>query len=186
MVREGYRLSGIFPIDVSVIMSGWSGWSMCNRQQATGVLARIPQLTNIAKEKVRVTDMEIEECMSGVLTFDPATRKSEDCALNHSRCLWTNNEKVIEAHQKKLQDDLMKSIQKENRKKEKEDQLQSRNEAATNRARERGGDEGADESGQAATQDSHSKPTRVYKCSNTLCNAVGSKIDRKDWTGCRI
>lgn len=56
MVREGYKISGIFPININTIMSGWSGWTLCPRPKASEVLARIPSLVEIAKQKGRVTD----------------------------------------------------------------------------------------------------------------------------------
>ena len=63
MVREGFRISGIYSVDVSAILSGWSGWSLLEKEKAEESISLLPMLTEIAKIKGKVTDMEIEECM---------------------------------------------------------------------------------------------------------------------------
>ena len=34
LVKEGFRISGIYPVDVHAILSGWSGWSLFNKDKA--------------------------------------------------------------------------------------------------------------------------------------------------------
>jgi hypothetical protein len=87
MVSKGFKISGIYPLDQERMLSKWSGWRMCSKQTALDVLGKLPMLTTIAKQRGRVLDGEIEACLEGILTFDAATRKSDDYALNHSRCL---------------------------------------------------------------------------------------------------
>jgi hypothetical protein len=43
MVKEGYRISGIWPISVPNILSGWSGWSQCNETTAVKVMRLVPE-----------------------------------------------------------------------------------------------------------------------------------------------
>ena len=176
MVQKGYRLSGIYPINSNTIMTGWSGWSKCSNEQASKVLAKIPELTKIAKINGRVTDQEIESCMAEFLTFDPLSRKTDDCQLNHSRCLWSNNSKAIERYQRKAYEDVMRGVSRDNALMEREYRMESPNEANAEDASE---------------IDIPSRPVpvklpKMYKCSNTACNQVGSAVDRKKWTGCRI
>jgi hypothetical protein len=96
MVSKGFEIAGIYPLDQVRMLSKWSGWRMCSKQTGLDVLGKLPMLTNIAKQRGRVLDGEIEASLEGILTFDAATRKSDDYALNHSRCLWTNNSAVVE------------------------------------------------------------------------------------------
>ena len=92
-------------------------------------------LTEIAKQNGRVTDVEIEKCMEGILEFDPTTRKSDDIALNHSRCLWTNNSRVTESNRQKTLDVVMKGVARDNILMEKEFRMQNPDEAAAEDAR---------------------------------------------------
>ena len=177
MVKEGYRISGIFPVDNNIIMSGWSGWTTCSKEQADDVLERLPILTEIAKMNGRITDIEIEECMEGILEFDPSTRKSDDIPLNHSRCLWANNSRVIESHRQKSLDIVMKGVEKDNILMEKEFRIQYPDEAAAEDARN---------SAAVEVETASAKQGRSYKCSSSACNIVGTKVDRKNWTGCRV
>ena len=87
MVREGFRLSGIYPSDVNAILSDWSGWSLLDKDKAEELLSLLPTLTDIAKAKGKVTDGEIEECMSHLISFESESRKADGCAMNHERCL---------------------------------------------------------------------------------------------------
>lgn len=119
MVKEGFRISGIFPIDNDAILSGWSGWSLCSKETADEVIELLPNLTAIVQVNGRVTDSEIEECMGHLLQFDENTRKADNCALNHGRCLWTNNEKVVNTYNEKLLLEAQKKADKENKEIEK-------------------------------------------------------------------
>ena len=89
MVCKGFELSGIYPVNQNTILSKWCGWRKCTKEE--GVIDRLPLLATMVKSRGRVTDTEIEECMDGLLTFNSSTRKKDTCALNHGRCLWTNN-----------------------------------------------------------------------------------------------
>ena len=97
VVRDGYRIAGIWPVDYAVIMSGWAGWSKLTTAVADKVLSKLPGLIDLAREG-RLFDSEIEAPFEGLLQFYPATRKSDDCARNHTRCLWTNNDAVVAAY----------------------------------------------------------------------------------------
>lgn len=117
--------------------------------------------------------------MVDLLTFDAMSRKKDDCPLNHSRCFWSNNGKIIETYQKKQHDDLMKCVEKDNKIKEKEfNRL-----AAIENARGREGD--VDVEGNNAPPILIKQPKR-YKCSNSSCVNTGAADDRSRWTGCRI
>ena len=96
VVIDGYRKSGIWPIDNNAIMSGWSGWSKLKSTVAIEVLGKIPELTLLAK-KGRLFDSEIEREIGHLLEFDDSSRISDDCAINHGRCLWINNPEFMTA-----------------------------------------------------------------------------------------
>ena len=87
MIEEGFRVSGIYPVDNHAILSGWCGWSLCSKVKAEEIISLLPTLTEIVKINGRVTDDEIEACMGHIIDFDPNTRKSNSCALNHGRCV---------------------------------------------------------------------------------------------------
>ena len=53
--------------------------------------------------------------MGHIIDFDSDTRKSDNCAINHGRYIWTNNEKIIKAHKLKIIADMHKNIEKDNR-----------------------------------------------------------------------
>ena len=120
MVREGFRISGIYPVNVNAILSGWSGWSLLKKEKAEELISLLPILTNIARLKGRVTDGEIEECMGHLIQFDSATRKQDSCAMDHGRCLSTNNESVVTAFRNKSAAEEQKGIETDNRRMEKE------------------------------------------------------------------
>ena len=170
MVKEGFRISGIYPIDNDAILSGWSGWSLCNKETADEVIELIPKLTAIVKTNGRVTDNEIEECMGHLLEFDEDSRKADDCALNHGRCLWTNNEKVVETYSEKLQVDAQKKVDKDNMAIDKEKRLFSPDRAASegNQVRPLSNDTpNVGEAGEVVT-----KRARLYRCSNSSCTTT--------------
>ena len=79
VVIDGYKKSGILPIDNNAIMSGWSGWSKLKSTVAVEVLQKIPELALLAK-KGRLFDSEIERELGHLLEFDDSFRKSDDCA----------------------------------------------------------------------------------------------------------
>ena len=96
VVIDGYKKSGIWPIDNNAIMSGWSGWSKLKSTVAIEVLGKIPELTLLAK-KGRLFDSEIEREIGHLLEFDDSSRISDDCAINHGRCSWINNPEFMTA-----------------------------------------------------------------------------------------
>ena len=49
------------------------------------MISLLPTLTEIAKIRGKVTDVEIEECMGHLIEFESNTRKSDSCAMNHGR-----------------------------------------------------------------------------------------------------
>ena len=75
----------------------------------------LPKLTAIVKVNGRITDSKFEECMGHLIPFDEGTRKADDCALNHGRCLWTSDEKVIEAYNEKQIVEAQKIIDIDNK-----------------------------------------------------------------------
>ena len=76
VVIDGYKKSGIWPIDNNVIMSGWS---KLKSTVAVEDLQKIPELGLLAK-KGRLFDSEIERELGHLLEFDDSARKSDDCA----------------------------------------------------------------------------------------------------------
>jgi hypothetical protein len=92
----GQRGISIYPIENHKILSGWSGWKHCSKTNAEAIIALLPILKGIVRVRGRVTYGEIEEYMGHLLNFDQETRKADNCAMNHGRCLWTNNERIIE------------------------------------------------------------------------------------------
>ena len=50
VVIDGYKKSGILPIDNNAIMSGWSRWSKLKSTVAVEVLQKIPVLALLAKK----------------------------------------------------------------------------------------------------------------------------------------
>ena len=69
----------------------------------------LPALADIVQINGRVTDGDIEERMGHVLQFDPESRKSDDCAMNYGRCLWTNNENIISIYKAKEAAEIQKT-----------------------------------------------------------------------------
>ena len=183
MVKEGFRVSGIYPIDNSVILSGWSGWSQCGKETADGIIELLPKLTEIVKVNGRVTDGEIEQCMGHLLEFDEDSRKADNCALNHGRCLWTNNDKVVNTYNEKQLLDAQKKIDKDNRAIEKEKRLFSPDRAVPvdNHVRSRSdGDPQVVEAGEVV-----SKKARLYRCSNSSCTTTAYTAGRREWKRCK-
>lgn len=184
MVREGFVISGVYPVVKETILSQWCGWSLCTKQQAEDVLSALPTLTTIAKDKGRITDQEIEDCMGDILDFDPALRKLDSCPLNHARCVWTNNDAVIAEFQLKREDDTRKVMARDEVKKKKQWKKDFPAEAAAEIKRVKLA---------AASELSPSvlaaRQEKTVKCSNSSCNKRGTKLERnkeaKKWTGCR-
>jgi hypothetical protein len=183
MVKEGFRISGIFPIDNDAILSGWSGWSLCSKETADEVIELLPNLTAIVQVNGRVTDSEIEECMGHLLQFDENTRKADNCALNHGRCLWTNNEKVVNTYNEKLLLEAQKKADKENKEIEKGRRLFSpdRDASEDNLMRSRSNDvPDVSEAGENVV-----KRARLYRCSNSSCRTTAFTAGRREWKRCK-
>ena len=190
MVSKGFKISGIYPLDQVRMLSKWSGWRMCSKQTGLDVVGKLPMLTSIAKQRGRILDGEIEDCLEGILTFDAATRKSDDCALNHSRCMWTNNSAVIDKFNVKRQMEMVRTVQRDNIIMEKEWRQANPEEAALEDARVRARDHPQPHPDGENLPDAHdsslvpSIPGRATKCSNPLCNVTGTKLERRGWTRC--
>lgn len=93
--------------------------------------------------------------MGHLLEFDEDSRKADNCALNHRRCLWTNNDKVVNTYNEK-----QKKIDKDNRAIEREKRLFSPDRAVPvdNHVRPRSdGDPQVGEAGEVV-----SKKARLY------------------------
>jgi hypothetical protein len=190
MVSKGFKISGIYPLDQVRMLSKWSGWRMCTKQTALDVVGKLPMLTNIAKQRGRVLDGEIEACLEGILTFDAATRKSDDCALNHSRCMWTNNSAVIEMFSAKRQSEMLRTVHRDNIIMEREWRKANPEEAALEDARVRARVHPQPQPDGGDLPDALEAPLvpavqgRVTKCSNPFCNVTGTKLQRHEWTRC--
>ena len=183
MVREGFRLSGIYPLDVNAILSGWSGWSLLDKDKAEELLSLLPTLTDIAKAKGKVTDGEIEECMSHLISFESESRKADGCAMNHGRCLWTNNEAVVTAFQEKSAAEEQKGIDTDNRNMEKEWRI-----AMPERAASEDKKVAARAAAFVVETDSITVPAkkaRHYRCSNSLCSSSATAVVRRGWMKCQ-
>ena len=185
VVIDGYKKSGIWPVDNNAIMSGWSGWSKLNSTVAVQVLQKIPQLTLLAK-KGRLFDLEIEREIGDLLEFDDSSRKADDCAINHGRCIWTNHPEVMMAESLKETEAEMEEIRRDNATMEKEWRANNPVEAAEDDARVARRNSPIDGSSTAAAVAAPlpAQSTGI-KCSNPLCATRGDKNTRKAWTGCR-
>ena len=181
MIKEGYRISGLYPIDNSAILSGWSGWSLMTKEKAEEVISLLPTLSEIVKINGRLTDGEIEACMSHWIDFDDASRKSDDCAMNHGRCLWTNNGRVIATYKSRQDIEMRKSIDRDNRAIEKEWRLHSPERAASDDKKVRALSSGVIEN--IATQPI--KRPRQYRCGNSSCTSLAPAAERSNWIRCR-
>jgi hypothetical protein len=183
MVKEGFRISGIYPIDNDVILSGWSGWSLCSKETADEVIRLLPELTAIVKVNGRLTDSEIEQCMGHLLTFEEGSRKADNCALNQGRCLWTNNEKVIMTYNEKLSVEAQKKADKDKKAMDKGKKLLSPDMAATEdtQKRPRSNDASNDvEAGEIVV-----KRARLYRCSNSCCTTTAYTAGKREWKRCK-
>lgn len=183
MVKEGFRISGIYPVDVQAILSGWSGWSLFDKDNAEELVSLLPTLTNIARLNGKVTDSEIEGCMGHLMQFDEDTRKQDGCAMNHGRCLWTNNETVVTAYQDKTTAEEQKAIDVDNRRMEKEWRIEMPERAAS---------EDKKVSARASTTVVGTeaitlpvKKARLFRCSNSLCSTSASAVVRRGWMKCQ-
>lgn len=189
MVCKGFELSGIFPVNQNTILSKWCGWGKCTQAEGVAVIDRLSSLATIVQIRGRVTDTEIEDCMDGLLTFNSSTRKKDDCALNHGRCLWSNNKAVIDAYKAKCDAKNELYTDKENKEMIKQWRLEDPEAAAEDDALELARTQSS--ALPLPTQDpvatplaAPTPPRRPRKCSNPYCNKTGTKSERKDWTGC--
>ena len=183
MVREGFLVSGIYPVDVYAILSGWSGWSLIEKEKAEELISLLSTLTEIAKIRGKVTDVEIEECMGHLIEFESNTRKSDSCAMNHGRCLWTNNDTVIAAYRDKVAVDVQKGVELDNRNMEKEWRMMMPDRAASEDKRMAA--RAASLVVDTETVGVPGKKVRQYRCSNSLCTTSASAVIRRGWTKCK-
>lgn len=181
MIKEGFRISGIWPICNAAILSGWSGWSLINKATAIAVMTLLPELTEIVKINGRVTDGEIEQCLGHLLHFDNSTRKADNCALNHGRCLWTNNERVITTYKEKLRVESLKNVEKDNKMMEKEWRISEPDRAASEDKRMKARSGAILDDGEPRAV----KRQRVVKCGNSSCRARTNAAGRKEWERCQ-
>ena len=182
MVKEGFRISGIYPIDNDAILSGWSGWSLCSKAIGDEVIELLPNLTAIVKVNGRVTDNEIEQCMGHLIEFDEDSRKADNCALNHGRCLWTNNEQVINTYNEKLLVEAQKKADEDNKALEKEKRLFSPDRAVSEKNLIRPRSNYTPGAGEA--EEIVVKKARLYRCSNSCCTSTAHTAGRREWKKC--
>jgi hypothetical protein len=189
MVCKGFELSGIYPVNQNIILSKWCGWSRCTEADGLAVIGRLPLLGTMVQLRGRVTDDEIEGCMAGLLTFNSSTRKKDTCAINHGRCLWTNNKVVVDAYKAKRERDDEIYTDKQNIEMIKQWRLEDPEAAARDDALvlARAQSSAVPSSAQdpvAAPLTASTTAKRPRKCSNPYCNKTGTKLETKDWTGC--
>jgi hypothetical protein len=182
MIQEGFKISGIYPIDNEAILSGWSGWSLCNKVKTDELISLLPTLTEIVKIRGRVTDDEIESCMGHLIDFDEGTKKLDNCPMNHGRCVWTNNGKIIETYEAKKKADMEKNIEKDNRAMLKEWRLQQPERAASEDKRVKARNSAAVT---ASPSTLPTKKARQLRCGNSGCRASGLAVDRGQWIKCK-
>lgn len=172
-------------------MSGWSLLSKLPSAVARKVLEELPDLEVLAR-KGRLFYSEIKEPLEDIIDFNDCSRKSDTCAINHSRCLWTNHPKVMAAQLANMSEVKLERVWKEDAKK-----LRLLKKEFTAERRE----QNAVIAGGNLLQDSVSKlsqgapmdaalpplppPPPGIKCSNPVFSTRGTKADRKSWTGCR-
>ena len=181
-VRDGFRKSGIWPVDISLIMSGWAGWSKVPLSTAKIVIERIPDLALLAR-KGRLYDAEIERPFADLLTFDPNQRKSDTCAINHGRCIWINNPIVMESYREKQLAHELEEIEKDNEYMHRQFRAEYPVEAAADDAMER-------ERLLPAVVDGIAEaviplPRKLISCGNASCPVTATALVRKSWSGCR-
>lgn len=176
VVMEGYKKSGIWPIDHSIIMSGWSGWSRVTSDRAKKILEVLPKLTVLAR-KGRLFDSEIESPLGHLIDFDPSHRKADDCAINHGRCIWTSNEEVIRQYNEKCKRDELEQIRKDNAMMEREWRIENPQAAAD--------EDNRHNLPQVAVVDDAMQNSKKTECSNPGCFVTGTKDEKKHWSGCR-
>ena len=169
-VRDGFVRAGIWPVDHPQIMSGWTPWSALPTAKAKVILSKLPELIDLAR-KGRLLDDEIEAPFEGLLAFDPLTRKSDDCAWNHTRCLWTNNEAVVAAYITTCEEKAAEEVRLNNIRLLREEKA---------------------EEARAQLRDNPNLPPNVagkepprYKCSNPVCVLTGTAKERRLWSGCK-
>jgi hypothetical protein len=138
-------------------------------------------MTEIVKIRGRVTDGEIEHCMGHLLQFDTTKRKADNCALNHGRCLWTNNETVIATHKEKQGIEFLKNIDKDNSRMEKEWRMSEPERAASEDKRMKARSSADLDDGEPRVV----KRQRVVKCGNSSCRARTNTVGRKEWERCQ-
>lgn len=181
MIKAGYIISEIYPVDNNEILAGWSGWSFLSKEKGDDIIRLLPTLTDIVKVNGRVTDGAMAECMGHVIDFDVATRKSNDCAMNHGRCLWTNNINVVYSYKARQAAVMNKGIIRDNKQMEAEWRLNSPKRAASwdKRVRDRSG---------IVSETAETRPAkrhRQFRCSNSGCKLSANTIERRLWSKCK-
>lgn len=82
IVKEGFIKSGVYPYNANTILSGWSGYHSLPTNIATKILEIIPDLTEIAKRRGRVTDDEIESAMGHLIDFNKDSHKPQSFTMH--------------------------------------------------------------------------------------------------------
>ena len=188
-VVDGFKKSGIWPIDHAVIMSGWAGWSNIPEDKAKVVLSKIPALAELAK-KGRLFDSEIEAPFEGIFEFQNDSRKLDNCALNHGRCIWTNNKVVMEAYDAKQRENDLEQIKKDNAYMERQYRMENPEAAAQDDAMVAKRNAPLVDDAAVARDNALLGPLVVLapketRCSNPTCSSSGTLLARKSWSGCR-
>lgn len=118
--------------------------------------------------------------MGHVLQFDPESRKSDDCAMNHGRCLWTNNENIISIYKAKEAAEIQKTKDKENRAIQRNLKLQSPDGAEPVEKKKRARSSTSSTGSELITV----KKPRTVRCSNSSCRSSVPMAEKINWTKC--
>lgn len=83
--RNAWKRSGMVPIDLNQIMSGWAGWADPT-ESAEEVIRRLYTLAPACLSKGTLEDEDLERHMDGIpgVEFDPSTRLKFECATHFS------------------------------------------------------------------------------------------------------
>ena len=166
-------------------MGGWGLWTKLPTAVAQEVFKKLPGLAILA-EKGRLYDSEIEAPFEGLIEFDESTLKADNCAINHSRCLWTNHPVVMAAQVVRMSELELESIRKEDAKKLRLLRKENSNQAREQNALIAIGDLPQDDDPNRPQGAALPRPSQGIKYSNPTCSTKGSNVARKAWTGCRI
>jgi hypothetical protein len=93
-IKKSWKLTGYVPLVPAKILSGCSGWNDLPLDQKEKVLAILPILKPIAREKGKVRDEDIHEAMvpsGAAMEFFAPPRLIGDITTSLDRCIWFNH-----------------------------------------------------------------------------------------------